>query len=119
MKLRSKILTGVIGSAMLLTMGASLSPAADCASAVVSQIGVRPSLESASASKYIAMFDCLDASEAWAGNQQFVLSTDVGDSGYATLLTAVSLGQTVYIRVPSTNWRSLVEFVYLNDTPAP
>lgn len=119
MNFQQKIKTGIIGAMMIVGASVTAASAADCASASVSTIGILPSLESATATKYIGNFTCHDASPAWAGAQQFVLSVDLGDSGYATLLTAASLKQTVYLRVASTSWRSLATLIYLNDTAAP
>ncbi|MCI5138655.1 MAG: hypothetical protein D3922_09645 [Candidatus Electrothrix sp. AR1] len=101
----------------LLLIGTS-SYAADCKSASVKTIGILPSLESTTATKYIATFTCNDTEPVFT-TQQYILSTDLGDSGYATLLTAASLKQTVYVRVAGVAWRSLATLLYLNDTPVP
>ena len=119
MNLQQRIKAGIIGAMMIVGASVTVASAADCASASVTTIGVLPSLESATASKYIGTFTCHDATPAWAGDQQYVLSVDLGDSGYATLLTAASLGKTVYIRVSSPSWRSLATLLYLNDITAP
>lgn len=117
MNVQQKVKAGIIGAMMIVGMSAGSAFSADCASASVSTVGILPDLESASASKYIVKLTCQDASPAWSGQQQYVLSSDLGESGFATLLTAVSLQQTVYVRVASTSWRSLVTLLYLNDTP--
>lgn len=114
-----QILKSTVIGAALVSASITSAYAADCASASVSTIGILPSLKSATATEYIGNFTCHDATPAWTGAQQFVLSVDLGDSGYATLLTAASLKQTVYLRVVSTSWRSLATLIYLNDTPAP
>jgi hypothetical protein len=121
MKLKAKLISAIAGSVLMLTTGIGIATAAqsDCSSAVVSQVGILPTLETTGVSKYIASFDCLDSPEPWSNSVQFKLSSDLGDSGYATLLTAVSLGQTVYLRVADTTFRSLVLLLYLNDTPVP
>ena len=118
MKIKSKILSVLAGLAISLSVtGAAL--AADCASTTLKMTGILPSLKSATATEYIITVVCNDATPAWTGEQQYVLSVDLGESGYATCLTAASLKQTVYLRVASTAWRSLATLIYLNDEVNP
>lgn len=88
-----------IGLGLLIMGAASAHAAVDCGQASVKAVGVLPKIASATASPYLAGFVCHDTDVKWAGEKQFVLSVDLGDSGYATLLSAASLKQTVYIRV--------------------
>jgi hypothetical protein len=99
------------------SFGAGTVTAADCGNARVTQPGIYPALQSGGASSYIAFFECLDAVPAWSGPRQFVLSTDLGDAGYATLLTALALDKNVWIRVESVVARSLATIIYLNEQP--
>jgi hypothetical protein len=121
MNVKGKIYSLALALAIITTVGIPDTSHAykDCASATVKTIGVFPALAVGAASQYIGTFTCNDATPAWGGDVQYILSTDLGESGYATLLTASSLKQTVYIRVESPTWRSLVTLMYLNDTPVP
>ena len=119
MRAKSKILSGIIGLGMSLSIGVGLATAADCVSTTINMVGILPSLKTTTATEYILTVTCNDATPPWSGQQQYVLSVDLGESGYATCLTAASLKQTVYLRVASVAWRSLATLIYLNDEVNP
>ncbi len=55
-------------------------------------------------------------SPAWAGTRQFYLSEDLGNKGFATLLSAFSLGKTVWVRIAgSAEPGSLISIIYVNE----
>ena len=51
----------------------------------------------------------------WVGERAFYLHPDLGKTGYATLLTAYSLGKTVRVRIEGTaEPGSLITHLYIN-----
>ena len=51
----------------------------------------------------------------WVGARTFYLHPDLGKAGYATLLTAYSLGKTVKVKIEGTATAgSLITHIYLN-----
>jgi len=55
-------------------------------------------------------------SPAWSGGRQFYLSSNLGNTGVATLLTAYSLGKTVWVRIAgAAEAGSLITIIYIND----
>lgn len=87
--------------------------AADVASAKITRVGTNPA--TGPASGYFVALDDLASPGAWTGSQAFYLSTDLGDSGLATLLTAYSLGKTVWVRTLGTVPGSIITVIYMND----
>ncbi len=99
--------------AVLLFCSIVSANAATCTAANIIKVGVNPT-NSVGASDYFVMLDCIDNS-VWNGNVSYYLSTDLGDSGLATLLTAYSLDKTVWARTASTGTGSLVTIIYMNE----
>jgi len=51
----------------------------------------------------------------WTGSQQYYLSAQLGNAGLATLLTAVALGQNVFVRIAGTaEPGSLITIIFLS-----
>ena len=98
----------------LLVVSFNNGYAADCSSATIKRIGVNPVTGSAGASPYMVQLDCASDS-IWSGTLTLYLSTDLGESGFATLLTAYSLGKTVWARSLGTTPGSIVTVLYIND----
>ena len=92
-----------------ITTGDGLS--CDLYTARVEQIGIDPRFEG-------PMVKLVDegANPAWTIPRQFYLSSTLGNAGLATLLTAISLGQTVFVRIadPVATEQSLVSIIFLN-----
>ena len=110
----------------LMIVGACVTTASAaqiCQSANITKVGVLPANQSATASKYTIRIDCVDdgATDAlpWPGERMFMLTQELGDSGYATALTALSLNQPVYVKVESTKWWSLLSVLYVDSPPTP
>jgi len=58
-------------------------------------------------------------SPAWAGVRQSYLSAILGNGGLATMLTAFSLGENVFVRIAGTGQEgSLITIIFVN-APAP
>lgn len=54
---------------------------------------------------------------AWPGQRFFILSSNLGNKGLATFLTAMALEKTVYVRIedPQYTAGSLISIVYANS----
>ena len=94
------------------------SPAAhaevDVVSASIVRIGIDPRFEG-------PMVQLTDdsATPLWTGVRQFYLSATLGNGGLATMLTAFSLGESVFVRIAGTGASgSLVTIIFVN-APAP
>lgn len=59
----------------------------------------------------------LSTSPAWAGSRQFFLAKDpLGNTGVATVLTAYSMGKTLWVRITNNAAAlSLITVVYINN----
>jgi len=115
---RNLITTAIIAVVMFLVMGTSSAYAfVQCAEATIVRVAVKDTPPSAEGSQYFVLVTC---PSRFGDQRGYYLTSNLGDSGYATLLTAVSLGQTVLINlVDSYNWNSLIEEVQLNAPTAP
>lgn len=67
--------------------------------AKVERIGPDPRLVTELNSGYMVQLTDTSANPAWPGVRQFYLAADLGNTGVATLLTAFSLGETVWVRI--------------------
>ena len=89
--------------------------AADCSIATIKRVGTNPTSSYASgATPYTVQLDCSNDS-VWAGSLTLFLSSELGESGLATLLTAYSLGKTVWVRTLGVTGGSIVTIIYMND----
>jgi hypothetical protein len=89
--------------------------AADCASATIKRVGNNPATGGAfGASPYMVQLDCSNDA-TWPGAPTLYLSADLGEAGLATLLTAYSLGKTVWVRTLGVTPGSIVTIIYMND----
>lgn len=98
---------------LLLFLSASTVYAVDCSSASIKRVGTNPTYASGG-SPYFVQLDCA-IDTVWDGVLTLYLSTDLGDSGLATLLTAYSLEKTVWVRTLGTDPGSLISIIYIND----
>ena len=88
--------------------------AADCASGTIKRLGANPATGTSGASPYMVQIDCANDA-TWLGTLQLYLSEDLGEAGLATLLTAYSLGKTVWVRTLGVVPGSIATVVYIND----
>jgi hypothetical protein len=113
--MRKKIMMLPVALFFLIVISANNIYAADCAFATIKRVGSNPTSSiAAGASPYVVTLDCSDDTK-WSGNVAFYLSADLGDSGLATLLTAYSLGKTIWVRTLGITPGSIVTIVYMND----
>ncbi len=97
---------------------AILSPAAhadvDVFTAKIIRVGIDPRFEGP-----MVQLEDVGGSPAWTGVRQFYLSSILGNGGLATMLTAFSLGENVFVRIAGTaESGSLVTIIFVN-APAP
>lgn len=117
MKIIKKVTFGLMGAAIVLFMYAGSASAATawCDVATITNAGINPDVENIARSKYVIFVDCAD-DNVWSGELRFYLIPELGESGYATALTAMSLApQTVKMKVASPTDNSLVLQMQLND----
>ena len=102
------ICTLVLGSLLGLPAMASALDVANCS---VSRIGFDPRFEGAP----VQLDDQSDVN--WTGNRQFYLSSTLGKEGLAVLLTAYSLGETVWVRIAGDGSPgSLITVIFINKS---
>ena len=103
---------------MVMAGWAFLAPAAnadvDVFNAKVVRVGIDPRFEGP-----MVQLEDVGGSPAWTGVRQFYLSSTLGNGGLATMLTAFSLGENVFVRIAGTATSgSLVTIIFVN-APAP
>jgi len=88
----------------------SIANALDASNTQIMRIGADPRFEGA----MVQLDDLTD--QGWTGVRQFYLSSTLGNQGLATLLTAYSLGKTVWVRIAGTGEPgSLIQIIFIND----
>ncbi len=99
--------------------GAAAHASVDVAFAKIERIGPDPRFTTTASSGFMVQLTDVTASPQWSGIRQFYLSAALGNAGVATLLTAFSLGETVWVRIGGTGEAgSLITIIFLN-APAP
>jgi hypothetical protein len=112
---KSRMVTSFVIMSFIMVLGIGSSHASvKCDSGAITFVGVFPDLADAGtgASPYIIQYVC-DNTTQMPGTKQFQLNNDLGESGYATVLTAVSLGQKVKIQAAGVGWNALLERINL------
>lgn len=107
--IKKMMLVAIVGLAMVLSGNAF---AVDLDGATIERIGVNPGVSTATTSSNIIFVK----HSSFSGTLQCVLTTDLGDAGLATALTALSLGNPVWLRVGSTDITAVTTatIMYLN-----
>ena len=86
----------------------------DVGTARIERLGFDPRFTSTSSGFMVQLSD-IGTNPQFAGVRQFYLSTQLGNTGVATLLTAYSLGQTVWVRIAGTGASgSLITILFVN-----
>ena len=97
----------VLGS--LIFLPAMASADTDVAVCVITKIGADPRFEGPP----VQLDDQSDLN--WTGSRQFYLSSDLGNQGLSVLLTAYSLGQTLWVRIAGdAESGSLIKVIFVN-----
>ena len=105
-------------TAFFLAITAPAYGAGQCAEATILRVadkGTAPSTAPTGASQFFVRITC---PEKFSGERGYYLTTDLAESGYATALTAVSLGQTLLLDVEDWAFGSLITQLQLN-APTP
>ena len=99
----------VLGS--LIVLPAMASADVDVPICSIGRIGVDPRFEGPP----VQLDDQSDVN--WTGARQFYLSSELGNQGLAVLLTAYSLGETVWVRIAGdASAGSLVTIIFMNKS---
>ena len=97
----------------LINLPSIANATVDVASAQIVKTGLYPG---AAGSGFVVQLIDKSANPAWSGARQFYLSTELGNEGYAVLLTAYSMGKTVWVRIAgNAEPGSLISIIYIND----
>lgn len=110
MKFQKMIATGIIGVMMFLAMCTGAALAAQCPEATITQVvnkGIAPTPD---ASPYFVKITC---PAKFTGERGYFLTDELGEAGFAQLLTAYSLEHTVLLNMSGYASGSLVEEIYL------
>lgn len=116
METRSKKVLGIICGLSLLVLYAGSANAAFTCDASVSMPGMRPELTGTPSNvndDYCVMIKCSN----WSGSKRMFLHEGLAESGYATILTAISLGKDMRVTMESTAWHSLITDLEMLSTP--
>lgn len=108
MKNFKKAIIACICTLAVFFVGSNCMAASTCNSATVIEVGVMPHLASETASMYTVRVNCED--EGWDGpaNVQLVLTSELGISGYAAALTALSSDFKVKLTMTAKTFNSLI-----------
>jgi hypothetical protein len=99
----------VLGS--LIFVPAMASADVDVPNCSIGKIGFDPRFEGPP----VQLDDLSDTN--WTGVRQFYLSSELGNQGLAVLLTAYSLGETVWVRIAGdASSGSLVKIIFVNKS---
>jgi hypothetical protein len=99
---------------MLVLSGLILLPCiasadTDVSVCVITKIGADPRFEGPP----VQLDDQSDVN--WSGSRQFYLSSDLGNQGLSVLLTAYSLGETLWVRIAGdASSGSLITVIFVN-----
>jgi len=103
--------------AMSLMLGANTAFAGpECLQATVMEVASMAVTPPAGATNYRVVIECPGS---FSDSRAYYLTTDLGEAGYATLLTAMSLKQTVRMKMSLWASGSLVTEIRLNKTAEP
>jgi len=118
--INKKVLRGaVIMILALMCFAGTAQASVDVAFAKIERIGPDPRFADTVSSGFMVQLSDTATSPAWAGVRQFYLSAELGNTGVATLLTAFSLGEFVWVRIGgAAEDGSLISIIFVNS-PAP
>lgn len=109
--MEKKFVKGVILTVAMSFVMLGTANAAQCPAATIIRAAVKQTAPSAAASQYFVRVTCADI---FTGERGYYLADELGESGYATILTAMSLDQTVLINLEGLTWGSIVTEVQMN-----
>jgi hypothetical protein len=91
--------------------------AADVSFAKITRIGFYPYITPQSSGAILFLDDTEDY--YWTGSRMYYMSTELGNQGLATALTAYSMGKTIFVRIGGSagapaDAGSLINVIYIN-----
>lgn len=84
-----------------------------CYEAVIDQVAAVADDADETTAPYQLRLTCNSPSDLWPGSITFDMGTDLGEGGYATALTAYSLGHNVKVVVSAPSWYALIQGIYI------
>ncbi|MBW1717554.1 MAG: hypothetical protein JRJ77_17345 [Deltaproteobacteria bacterium] len=111
---KMSILVVLVVAGLSLIIIPTTANALDVASCTINRVGVAGGYPNPNLVQLIDQA----ASPAWPGYMTFFLDSSLGNEGLATLLTAYSMGKTVWVRIPAGAISgALITIIHINDTP--
>ena len=106
-----------ISTAFIITvLGLCILPAIanayDCKQCTITRLGMFPG-QFGTTDGFLVQVE--DAAGEWSGPRTFYLNDTLGKAGWATVLTAYSMGKTLWLRLVDTKAGSLITIVHIND----
>ena len=115
--MKKNLITGTfIAVALFFVIGINSAHAVQCTAATIIRAAVKQVAPSTAATQYFVRVTC---PTVFTGERGYYLATELGDSGYATILTALSLNQTVLMNLEGWEFGSIVTEVQLNAPTTP
>lgn len=98
--------------AMSWVMGVTSTYAAGyCHNGAITRVVILDQAPSTEASVYKVQINC----DEFSGERFYYLSSNIGDSGYATLLTAISLNKNLYMEMTGSAKGEIVTLLRLDN----
>jgi hypothetical protein len=85
---------------------------ADIDGCTVERVGAYPGLQNTELGR--SAYPVFLSHPDWTGTRMFYLSDDLGTPGLATILTALSLEKTVWVRSSSSAAGGIISIIYVN-----
>ena len=117
MEIRKKVTTCIVGALMSLGSLAGTTHAAPCNGVTLDEVGMWPAFTSDTTTNLDDFYVFVKCDPTWTKSTVFFLNPDLGEAGYATLLTAISTGATLNMDVASYAWGSLINNIKINKLP--
>ena len=110
-KKTSTLMLCMLALSSLIILPCAASADVDVANCIITKIGTDPRFEGPP----VQLDDTSDFN--WTGNRQFYLSSDLGNQGLAVLLTAYSMGESVWVRIAGdASSGSLIKVIFVNKS---
>ena len=113
--MKNKLLASLVVAASML-LGVTSVNAAGCGEGAIGRLYHVDTAPSAAASQYAFNVSC---PASYTGERKYYLSANLGDSGYATLLTSISLNKGIAFISPSLLPGSVITELWMLTTDAP
>ena len=112
-KLSISIVCVIVALGLIILPPVANAAQYDCAQCTATRLGMYPGQFGTTDGFMVQVDDA--ASTHWTGSRTFYLNDALGKAGWATVLSAYSLGKTLWLRIADTTAGSLITIVHIND----